>query len=135
MKSRVIAVLGCCLLGVAGCTTRVPFQASHLLPAAQATAKVTRDQNQNALVDLELEHVAPAQNLWPPKQLYMVWAQEADGKRLLPLGRLHVNEERQGRFQGTTPFDRFRLIISAEDDPNPERPSLPYMLATEFVSP
>jgi hypothetical protein len=46
-----------------------------------------------------------------------------------------VNEERQGRFQGTTPFDRFRLIISAEDDPNPERPSLPYMLATEFVSP
>jgi hypothetical protein len=84
MKSRVIAVLGCCLLGVAGCTTRVPFQASHLLPAAQATAKVTRDQNQNALVDLELEHVAPAQNLWPPKQLYMVWGSARAASRARP---------------------------------------------------
>lgn len=135
MKSHGIAVVVCFLLGTAGCATRVPFEASHLLPAAQVTAKVTRDQNQNALVDVVLEHMAPAQNLWPPKQLYMVWAEEADGKRLLPLGRLHVNEERQGRFQGTTPLDHFRLIISAEDEPNPQRPSLPYMLATEFVSP
>lgn len=135
MKTRVLVTVGCCLLGLVGCSTlKVPFQGSPLVPAAQATAKVERDQNENALVDLVLEHLAPAEKLWPPKALYMVWVEESEG-RLLPLGRLLVNEDRQGRFRGTTPFENFRIIISAENEPNPERPSLPYVLATEFMTP
>jgi hypothetical protein len=135
MKTRVLVTVGCCLLGLVGCSTlKVPFQGSPLVPAAKATATIEMDQNENALVDLVLEHLAPAENLWPPKALYMVWVEESEG-RLLPLGRLHVNEERQGRFRGTTPFEHFRIIISAEDEPNPERPSLPYVLATEFMTP
>lgn len=131
---RLIVAAGCWLMLATGCATQVPFQTSRLVPAAKATAELSADRNENTLVELALEHLAPARNLWPPKRLYMVWAEEDGGERLLPLGRLQVDDDRQGRFQGTTPFQRFRLIISAEDEPNPELPSLPYVLATEFVS-
>jgi len=134
MKSRLIVAVGCWLLVAAGCATEVPFQISPVVPAAKATAELTVDRNRNTLVELVLEHLAPAENLSPPRQLYMVWAEEDGGARLLPLGRLYVDDDREGRFHGTTPFERFRLIISAEDEPNPELPSLPYVLATEFVS-
>lgn len=128
------AVAIVCLLVGAGCaSTKVAFQTSPLAPAAVASAKVRLDGNQNTLVEVKLEHAAPAPMLWPPRQVYVVWAEGTEG-RLFQLGQLRVNEDRSGHFEGTTALERFRLLITAEDDPHPERPSQPYVLATDFVS-
>jgi hypothetical protein len=134
MQVRVITLVTFCLLGSAGCAHKVIFEGSPLLPAADAKVKVGTDRNENTLVELVLKHVAPAKRLWPPKLLYVVWAESEEGK-LVQLGQLRVNENREGHFNGTTPFDKLRLVITAEDEPRPEKPRLPYMLATEFFGP
>ena len=133
MQLRVVMLVTFCLLASAGCAHKVMFQGSPLQPAADAKVKVRLDQNQNTLVELELEHVAPADRLWPPRMVYVVWAESTDGK-LSQLGQLRVNEKREAHFNGTTALERFRLVITAEDDPLPEQPSQPYMLATDFFS-
>jgi hypothetical protein len=134
MKFRWITLVTICLLVSASCATReVVFQDSPLQPAAVVRAKVRLDRNENSLIDLELKHVAPAAKLWPPRAVYMVWAESSEG-RLFQLGQLRVNEKREGYFQGTTALERFRLIITAEDDAQPAEPSQPYMLATDYFS-
>ena len=134
MQLRFFAVLTCCVVLGAGCAVqKVAFQASPLQPAADAMVKVRMDRNQNTLVELKLKHVAPAEMLWPPKSVYVVWAEDTDGG-ILQLGQLRVNKKREASFKGTTVLERFRLVITAEDEPRPEEPSQPHMLATEFFS-
>jgi len=134
MQIRFVAFVTCCLLFVAGCTThKVIFLGSPLQPAADGKAKVRLDRNLNTLVKLKLEHIAPADKLWPPRVLYVVWAEDTEGQ-IFQLGKLQVNERRQAYFNGTTALERFRLVITAEDEPRPEQPSQPYMLATDFFS-
>lgn len=116
-----------------GCgAAKVEFLGSQVVPAAKATAKVAADDNGNGIVSLKLEHLAPSNRLSPPKATYVVWAQTAEG-RALPLGRLVIGEKREGSFQGTTPFQEFRVMITAEDVYAPERPSEPAVLSTEFL--
>lgn len=134
MQVRVITLFAICLLAFAGCAQKVVFEGSPLLPAADAEVKVSVDRNENTLVELALKHVAPAQRLSPPKLLYVVWAESEEG-RLFQLGQLRVNEDREGHFTGTAPLERLRLVITAENEPRPEKPHLPYMLVTEFFAP
>ncbi len=124
-----------CLTFTVGCaTTKVAFQGSPLQPAADAEAKVHLDENRNAIIELELKHVAPVEKLWPPRALYVVWAESSEG-RVIHLGQLIVNEDREGHFNGTTAFGKFRLVITAEDEAMPEHPSQPWMLATDYFTP
>ena len=68
----------------------------------------------------------------PAKKNVIVWAEGEEG-RILPLGQLRVNEDREGQFRGVTAFDRFRILISAEVDPQAAHPSQPYMLVSDFI--
>ncbi len=134
MQLRFFAVLTCCVVLGAGCAVqRVAFQASPLQPAADAMVEVRIDRNQNTLVELKLKHVAQAEKLWPPKSVYVVWAEDTEGG-IFQLGQLRVNKRREASFNGTTALERFRLVITAEDEPRPQEPSQPHMLATEFFS-
>ncbi len=134
MQLRFLAVLTCCVVLGAGCAAqKVAFQASPMQPAADAMVKVRIDRNQNTLVQLKLKHVAPAEKLWPPKSFYVVWAEDTKGG-IFQLGQLRVNGKRKASFKGTTVLERFRLVITAEDEPRPAEPSQPHMLATEFFS-
>lgn len=135
MQIRLFTLVACCLFVFSGCMAqKVIFQGSPLQPAADATATIRVDQNENTLVELVLDHIAPAAKLWPPRALYVVWAEDSEGE-IQQLGKLRVNDRRKAHFQGTTALDRFRLLITAEDDPRPEQPSQPYMLATDYFSP
>lgn len=135
MQASVITVVTFCLLASAGCAThKVRFEGSPLLPAADAKVEIRTDQNQNTLVELKLRYVAPAEKLWPPKNVYVVWAQSEEGE-IFQLGQLRVNEEREGHLNATTALDRLRLLITAEEEPRPEKPSLPYVLATDYFTP
>ena len=134
MQARLIAPATLSLLLCAACAHKVAFENSPLVPAADAKVKARFDRNQNSMVELDFKHLARAEWLTPPRALYVVWAEGSNG-RLFQLGQLRVNDNRRAQFLGTTPLNHFRLIVTAEDDPLPERPSLPYMLATDYFSP
>lgn len=118
------------LLWTAGCTQTVSFPGSPVVPGAEARAKITKDRNGNAEIDLRVKHLARPKSLFPPRAVYLVWAQSADGS-VANLGRLVVDDELEGRFKAITPMRELRLLVTAEDDPLARLPSLQVVIATE----
>jgi hypothetical protein len=70
---------------------------------------VSKDDNGNSVVAIEVNHLAPPQNLNPRKEFYVVWAQVPQG-RTVNLGQMTVGENRVGEFRGVTPLHQFRIL-------------------------
>lgn len=135
MPRTPVTILALCLALVAGCaTSKVSFQSSPSQPGAEATAKLKLDDNGNTLVQLHARYLAPPEKLVPPKSSYVLWALSPHG-RVVQLGQLRIDKNREAGFRGSTPFDRLKLVITAEDVAVPERPSEPYVIATDFIEP
>jgi len=115
-----------------GCAQKVALRNSPDVPAAVGEAKITRDENKNAVVEADIQHLAPPENLKPPKKVYMVWAQAPDGKNM-PLGQLTVGADRRGRLKATTPMQIFRIIVTAEDIPTPKFPSPQIVFSSNMI--
>ena len=100
---------------LAGCGGKVAVNVSSLVPATQAELKTGKDGNDNPVVELKVKHLAPPQNLQPAKSVYVVWVETADGK-VFNAGRLKLNDDLEGEIRVMTPYPRFRLVVTAEDD-------------------
>ncbi len=133
MKSAYVVGIGALawLLSV-GCAHKVAFDPEPMTPAAEATARVTRDTNENTKLQLRVKHLALPQRLSPPKALYVVWAQTLQG-RTMNLGRLMVKSNRTGTFTGVLPLKEFRLLITAEDVADVITPSEKVVLSTRVI--
>jgi hypothetical protein len=115
-----------------GCAQKVALRNSPDVPAAVGEAKISRDDNKNAVVEVDIQHLAPPDNLKQPKKVYVVWAQGPDGKNI-PLGQLTVGGDRRARLKATTPMKMFRIIVTAEDTPAPKFPSPQIVFSSNMV--
>ena len=124
-----VAVLG---LAGAACAHKVVFPTSPTVPAADARAKVELDDNGNAQISLTVNHLATPDRLFPPRSVYVVWIQppDEDGSNL---GQLRLDENLKGRIVGITPFTRFRVVITAEDEATVRFPGSQVVLATDTI--
>jgi hypothetical protein len=118
---------------VLGCAQTVAFRGSPDVPAALGAAKVSKDNNGNSVVKVEVNHLAPPESLSPAKKIYVVWAQVPQG-RIANLGQMVVGENRVGKFNGVTPLHEFRQIITAEDLAAVTAPSKQEILTTEMFA-
>lgn len=132
MKKLLIVSTLSLLLAIAGCAERVAVAPTPTLPAAMGQAKVSRDSSGNSKVSLNVEHVAPPQNLQPPKSVYVVWV-ETPEKQTFNLGQLKISKDRKGSISGITPFKTFRLVVTAEDFPTVTTPSSQEVLRTDIL--
>ena len=115
-----------------GCAQKVALRNSPDVPAAVGEAKITRDENRNAVVEVDIQHLAPSDSLKPPKKAYTVWAQSPEGKNM-NLGQLTVGDDRRGRLKGTTPMQVFRIIVTAEDTPAATFPSPRIVFSSNMI--
>jgi hypothetical protein len=118
--------------GLLACATNIPFKPSSASPAAEGSVRAKIDDNGNAWVELELQHLALPGTLTPPRATYVVWAESQFGRQVL-LGRIKVADDRSASWEGTVPFEKFRMMLTAEDIAWPERPREPYVVQTEYV--
>jgi hypothetical protein len=125
-------LLGLGALLVVGCAQRVALRNSPDVPAAVGEVKITRDQNKNSIVDLDIQHLAPSENLQPPKKHFVVWSQAPDGKNI-NLGQLIVGSDRRGRLKSPTPMGVFRVIVTAEDVPTAAFPSSQIVFSSDYI--
>ncbi len=114
------------------CTTvgwgkNFPLTASSIVPAARGKVEIGKDRNKNTEVKLSVEHLAPPDNLTPPKQTYVVWIQEK-GSDPENRGQLKVNKKLQTKFQTVTPRTNFDIFVTAESDANGKAPAGPEVL-------
>jgi hypothetical protein len=117
------------LLGLSlGCGKKqVNLNPSASVPAATATAKLTKDSNGNTIVDLRVKNLAKPENLTPPKSVYIVWIAPRGGAPVKQ-GELQVNNKLDAHFSTPTTLRTFDIFVTAENDANVTQPSGPEVL-------
>jgi hypothetical protein len=95
---------------------KYPLTADKSVPAARGQVDVGRDKNGNTKVEIEVEHLAPPENLTPPRTAYVVWFQER-GSEPLNQGTLKPNKSLKATFKSVTPLKSFDVFVTAESDP------------------
>lgn len=130
MKLRNASLAALVLLFGIGCAQKIAVRGSADVPAALAETKITRTDNNNSRIQLEVRHLAPPQNLTPKKSVYVVWAQAPQG-RTINLGQMIVGQDRSSEFVGITPLYEFRILVTAEDLPTATTPSNQVVLSTD----
>lgn len=132
MKKTIALAAILLLTGLYGCATQAPIMSTSMTPAASGEVKVTTDANNNTQIQLKVLHLAPPQNLQPPRSVYVVWVETTDNKRF-NLGQLRLDKDLEGKISGITPFKAIRLIVTAEDFPTVSEPSQTVVLTTDLL--
>jgi hypothetical protein len=132
MRIAMTGAVALVALGSAACANKLVFPASPTVPAADARAKIELDDNGNTQVSLTVKHLAAPERLFPPRSVYVVWIQPPD-ETGTNLGALRPDDDLKGRIVGITPFTRFRVVITAEDDALVRTPGSQIVLATETI--
>ena len=119
----------------AGCSNKVVFNTSRVVPAAEGYVKITKDDNGNKVVNIEIKRLTQPTRLQPSRDLYVVWMETKDNG-LKNIGQLRTNSsffssELKSSFSTITPFNPSKVFITAEDDANIIRPSGVTVLSTD----
>jgi hypothetical protein len=122
---------GLCFSAVAGllaaCGGALEYEAisSPMAPGAEASieADVREDQNQTVL-DLEIEHLPPAARVHENSEHYVAWYRRDRSEQWTRLAGLHYEEEdREATLRTAVPETKFDLWVTAESDLEAVSPS------------
>jgi hypothetical protein len=104
------------------CARKISFATSTVVPAAEGTVKVKKDNNDNYAIKVEVKNLAEPHRLPQPRKVYVVWMQTANNG-IQNLGQLSTSS---GLFSSTlkasieavTAYKPTRLFITGEDAAN-----------------
>lgn len=85
------------LLVVSGCSTKIYFPASPVVPAAEPKATIKKNKEGEYVVKLDVNNLALPERLSPPKRNYIVWV-NTETAGVQPIGEL---KNRRGMFSDT----------------------------------
>lgn len=110
-----------------GCTPKIGFLNSPVVPAAEGYVKAKQDKNNNFHIEVFVKHLAPSLKLTPPKQYYIVWAEKAENE-YQNLGMLKsssnlISSTLKASFNTTLPYKPISIFITAEDNATLEKPT------------
>jgi len=98
------------------------FQTSTIVPAARGYVKVSKDNNKNYVIKVELTNLAEVKRLTPPKSTYVVWlVTEEDITR--NIGQIKssssmLSSKLKASFETVSSNKPTKIFITAEDDGN-----------------
>ena len=107
---------------ITSCATTTKFPVSNDAPAADITAKKTKDNNNNYVIEITARNLAEASRLNPPKNNYSVWIITSDNVTK-NIGQLINKNAKKATLETTTPFDVKEIFITAEEQGNLNYPS------------
>lgn len=61
------------VFSLASCSKKISFQTSSVVPSAEGSVKVKKDNNNNYSIDLDIIRLADPKRLEPSKSTYVVW--------------------------------------------------------------
>jgi hypothetical protein len=113
---------------------KVSFNTSAVVPGAEGTVKVKKDKNGNYVIDVDIQNLAPANKLTPPKKVYVAWV-ETEEKGPKNIGQLKssssmLSKTRKASIETVSPYKPLRVFITAEDDGGTEQPGEVIVLTT-----
>lgn len=122
------------LLSVSGCSKKLAFQQSTVVPAAKGYVKITKDENKNYRIKLELSDLAEIKRLDPQKESYVVWM-SSDNNTTTNLGRISssgslLSKRLTVSFETVTAIKPSLIFITAENESNTKYPTGTTILTT-----
>ena len=129
-----IAVTFFLVFSLASCSKKISFQTSSVVPAAQGSVKVKKDDNNNYSIDLNVIRLADPKRLEPSKSTYVVWIEtEQNGSK--NIGSLNTSSSffsktLKSSLKTVSPFKPVSLFITAEDNADIQYPGTQVVLRT-----
>lgn len=111
-----LGALTAAVLTIAGCGGGASYVTTGSGPALSADARidVNRVYGNNRRIDLAVNHLLPPERLGEEFSSYAVWIVPPGGNPV-PAGKLDYDAgARRGRLTTVTPYEDFRVIITAE---------------------
>ena len=129
-----IALIFLLVLSLASCARKISFQTSSVVPAAQGSVKVKKDNNNNYSIDLNVIRLADPTRLEPSKSTYVVWLETAENGSK-NIGSLNTSstlfsKTLKSSLKTVSPFKPVSLFITAEDNADIQYPGSQVVLRT-----
>ena len=121
-------------IALSSCSNKVMFNTSRVVPAAEGYAKVTKDDNGNKKIEIEIMRLTEPTRLQPSRDLYVVWMETKDNG-VKNIGQLKTSSglfssTLKSSFSTSTPFNPTKIFITAENDSNIIKPTGQTVLET-----
>lgn len=133
-KAFVFLFSAAALLATASCSHKIGFEQSSVVPAAQGSVKMKKDDNNNYKLEVKVANLAPADRLQPPRSTYVVWIETVQNG-VQNIGQLNsesgfLSKALKADLNAVTPYKPTRLFITAEDNAAIQYPGATVVLST-----
>ena len=108
------------------------MEAAHAVPSAQGKVQIATDDKGNRDLKIETKHLAPAETAFPGMSTYVVWLKPEDGKAI-NIGVLAPDKKLNAELDTKTPYTDFKIMVTAENGPQPLFPGLKEVLSAKVV--
>ena len=119
------------------CATKMVFSTSSVVPAAQGSVKVSRDNNKNYVIKISVTNLAEVERLQPQKQTYVVWMVTNEGltKNIgqLNSSKSFLSKKLKASLKTVSSFNPVKIFITAENDPGVQYPGDQVILSTDLL--
>ena len=119
------------------CATKMFFSTSSVVPAAQGSVKVSRDNNKNYVIKISITNLAEVERLQPQKQTYVVWMVTNEGltKNIgqLNSSKSFLSKKLKASLKTVSSFNPVKIFITAENDPGVQYPGDQVILSTDLL--
>ncbi len=107
---------------LSACSKKVMFQNSVIVPAARGYVKVSKDDNKNFVIKVELTNLAEVTRLQPPKKSYVIWL-VSDDEITKNIGQIKssssmLSSKLKASFETVSSSKPTKIFITAENDEN-----------------
>jgi len=110
----------------------VQMMAGETNPAARCTIHLHVGDNGNTELDMKAESLAAPSALTPPKNAYVVWIQPPDGPPQNH-GQITIDKSEKAELKTATPYKRFKVFVTAEDQAQIQTPEGPKVLSADVT--
>ena len=129
-----------CLIGIMtiflfeSCARKIAFQASTIVPGAEGTVKVKKDNNSNYTIHVELSNLAEPRKLEPAMKTYVIWM-ETEQEPVKNIGQINssssfLSKRLKAGFETVSAVKPTKIFITAEDDAAIQYPGTQVVLST-----
>lgn len=120
---------------ISSCAKKVNFQTSSVVPAARGNVKISRDNNKNYIIKLQLHDLAGVDRLQMNKESYVVWM-VTDNEERKNIGLLNsssgmLSNKLKANFVTSSSTKPKQIFITAEEDASVQYPGSRIILSTD----
>ena len=118
------------------CARKIAFQNSTLVPGAEGTVKVKKDNNNNYTIQVELSNLAGPSRLEPAMKTYVIWM-ETDMENVKNIGQVSsstslLSRRLKASFETVSAIKPTKIFITAEDDGTVQHPGTLVLTTANF---